>query len=103
MNAIRKLLTAFALVAGMVVAPAIQAADSPLPDLGTSAVGRAAQAQEALKKDAVCTRCHDESETKPILSYYQGRHGVKAEGAGVPRRTGPRQRWVSPAEKSEEK
>ena len=33
----------------------------------------------ALKDDAVCTRCHDESETKPILSMYQTRHGVKAD------------------------
>jgi DmsE family decaheme c-type cytochrome len=34
---------------------------------------------ESLKKDAVCTRCHDESETKPLLSIYQTRHGVKAD------------------------
>ena len=36
-------------------------------------------AADALKKDAVCTRCHDESETKPILSIYQTRHGVKGD------------------------
>lgn len=36
-------------------------------------------AAAALAKDAVCTRCHDESETKPILSIYQTRHGVKAD------------------------
>ena len=33
----------------------------------------------ALKGDAVCTRCHDESETKPILSMFQTRHGVRAD------------------------
>jgi DmsE family decaheme c-type cytochrome len=44
-----------------------------------------AQAEEtwnaaaALKKDAICTRCHDESETKPILSLYQTKHGVRAD------------------------
>ena len=35
--------------------------------------------KEALAKDAVCTKCHDESDNKPILSYYQTRHGVKAD------------------------
>jgi DmsE family decaheme c-type cytochrome len=34
----------------------------------------------ALKADAVCTRCHDESEAKPILSIYQTKHGVRADG-----------------------
>ena len=33
----------------------------------------------ALKGDAICTRCHDESEKKPVLSIYQTRHGVKAD------------------------
>jgi len=30
-------------------------------------------------KDAVCTRCHDENEIKPVLSIYQTKHGVKAD------------------------
>jgi len=34
---------------------------------------------EALKGDAVCTRCHDDKENKPVLSIYQTRHGVKAD------------------------
>lgn len=34
---------------------------------------------QALKGDAVCTRCHDESESKPILAIYQTRHGVKGD------------------------
>lgn len=33
----------------------------------------------ALKKDGACTRCHDSEETKPILSIYQTKHGVKAD------------------------
>lgn len=33
-----------------------------------------------LAGDAVCTKCHDESWPKPILSIYQTRHGVKADG-----------------------
>jgi DmsE family decaheme c-type cytochrome len=32
------------------------------------------------QSDAVCTRCHDESETKAVLSIYQTAHGVKADG-----------------------
>jgi DmsE family decaheme c-type cytochrome len=36
-------------------------------------------AQDRLKKDQTCTRCHDESETKPILSIYQTKHGVRGD------------------------
>jgi DmsE family decaheme c-type cytochrome len=44
-----------------------------------------AHAQEApvadrtLAGDEVCTRCHDETETKPILAMYKTPHGVKAD------------------------
>lgn len=34
---------------------------------------------KALEKDAVCTKCHDESEQRPILTMYKTRHGVKAD------------------------
>lgn len=34
---------------------------------------------KALDSDAVCTRCHDENENKPILSIYQTPHGNKAD------------------------
>ena len=36
-------------------------------------------ADRSLAGDKVCTTCHDESETKPILSMYKTRHGVKAD------------------------
>ena len=36
-------------------------------------------AAAALKQDAVCTKCHDEGEAKPLLSIYQTRHGVRAD------------------------
>src|SRR5450759_5130232 len=36
-------------------------------------------AAKAMNRDAVCTRCHDESEAKPILAIYQTKHGVKAD------------------------
>ncbi|MDB5811757.1 MAG: Doubled motif protein [Betaproteobacteria bacterium] len=37
-------------------------------------------ADESLKGDAVCTKCHDETEKrKPVLSIYKTRHGVRAD------------------------
>jgi DmsE family decaheme c-type cytochrome len=33
----------------------------------------------ALKQDAICTRCHDETERTPVLSIYRTPHGVKAD------------------------
>jgi DmsE family decaheme c-type cytochrome len=36
-------------------------------------------ADRTLAGDAVCTRCHDQGEAKPVLSIYQTRHGVKAD------------------------
>ncbi len=40
----------------------------------TNAVG-----EQRLNKDGICTKCHDESETKPILAIYQTPHGVIAD------------------------
>jgi len=37
------------------------------------------QADRSLKGDAVCTKCHDESEKWPVLAMYKTRHGVKAD------------------------
>src|ERR1022692_2347049 len=51
-------------------------ADEPA---AASAAAPAAAPDEALKKDQACTRCHDESETKPILSIYQTKHGVRGD------------------------
>lgn len=52
--------------------PAEAPADQP-------AVKAAPDAPPALNDDAKCTRCHDESETAPVLSIYQTRHGVRAD------------------------
>ena len=40
---------------------------------------KVARAQAALKKDEVCTKCHDESENAPVLSLYQTKHGVRGD------------------------
>jgi len=40
------------------------------------------QAQEpdaSLRGDQVCTRCHDETESRPVLAIYKTAHGVKAD------------------------
>jgi DmsE family decaheme c-type cytochrome len=76
MGKIHNLLAA-CLVAGL-AAFSLQAhaADTPLPNLGADAK---AQAQAGLKRDAVCTRCHDETETAAVLSIYQTKHGVRGD------------------------
>jgi DmsE family decaheme c-type cytochrome len=77
MNIIRKLLVAFLLTTGLSMAASAATPANNLPDLGGAS--RAAQAKEALAKEALCTRCHDENEVKPVLSIYQTKHGVKGD------------------------
>jgi DmsE family decaheme c-type cytochrome len=52
--------------------------------IGATAAALAAEdpvaSDRSLAGDAGCTRCHDQSESKPVLSIYQTRHGVKADG-----------------------
>jgi DmsE family decaheme c-type cytochrome len=67
MKIFHKFLAACALVAGF-------AATAHAQNLPT------APADRTLNGDAVCTKCHDESEQKPILAMYTTRHGVKADG-----------------------
>ena len=43
------------------------------------AAGLTGVAKDALAKDAVCTRCHNESWPSTVLSIYQTRHGNKAD------------------------
>lgn len=42
--------------------------------------GKQEQIKKALDQDAVCTKCHDETEPKPILSMYKTKHGTRADG-----------------------
>jgi DmsE family decaheme c-type cytochrome len=53
------------------------AAGAPLPDLGATRTSNTAS--DSLARDAVCTKCHDENDNKPILSIYQTPHGVKGD------------------------
>ncbi len=66
----QKIATALAFVAGLAGAMPALAADG----------AKQSQIDKALAQDAVCTRCHDDSEQKPVLSIYKTRHGVKADG-----------------------
>lgn len=81
MKTIKNMLAAWVLLAGVGLAGSALAADNKLPDLGGES-SKAAVAKAALAKDAVCTKCHDESETAPVLSIYQTKHGVRADGRG---------------------
>jgi DmsE family decaheme c-type cytochrome len=76
------LIMGLALVAGLFHGTALAADALPaLPELSTPAATQAKEvAQRALAEDAKCTKCHDESETRPILSIYQTPHGVRADG-----------------------
>ncbi len=61
-----------------------QAADTPVeavtPAPGVAAPAKAAvRPADALDRDAVCTRCHDETDNKPILTIYQTPHGNRAD------------------------
>lgn len=49
------------------------------PLFAANAMATPEGADRTLTGDAVCTRCHDEQETKPILAMYKTRHGVKAD------------------------
>jgi len=82
MRSIRKWVTACMLMAGLVGVATQVAAQNQLPssDFGGAITAKADVAKAGLKKDAICTRCHDESETTPILSIYQTKHGVRADG-----------------------
>ena len=105
MKLFRKTIVVCALIAGMVTVPTLWAEEGvpaaqgqPAPATETQPTAQTAQpaaqrqlpdlsmegkapktTQESLKKDAICTRCHDESEPSPILSLYQGRHGVRGD------------------------
>jgi len=76
MKTLSKILALLAVLGAITLAP-VQAQDNRLPELGAPAP--TANAQAALKKDAVCTKCHDESETAPVLSIYQTRHGLRGD------------------------
>ena len=74
MDSTQKILAACLLAMHLVWGAA--AADTPAPQ-----VEAPAKPAQALTGDAVCTRCHDELETKPILSIYQTKHGVRGDAS----------------------
>jgi len=78
MKLIKKFFAAGLVISSLFAAGHALAADNALPDLGGERTTKAI-AEEGLKKDAVCTRCHDESENAPILTLYQTKHGVRGD------------------------
>ena len=82
MKFLKKIMVLCAFIAGMGTAGSLMAAGNELPELGGSTAAKSANAYSAkasLARDAVCTRCHDESEKTPILSLYQTKHGVRGD------------------------
>jgi DmsE family decaheme c-type cytochrome len=81
MKLARKMIALCLLASGLWWVTGASAAD--LPDMGEAAAPAQAKlhanAAESLNRDAVCTKCHDESEVKPILSIYATKHGVKGD------------------------
>ncbi|MEI7531325.1 MAG: DmsE family decaheme c-type cytochrome [Betaproteobacteria bacterium] len=80
MTKIRKMLIAVLLMCGVSLLAFSALAQNNLPELnGNLNTRKAIIASESLKRDALCTKCHDESETTPILSLYQTKHGVRGD------------------------
>lgn len=77
MKCLLKIVTLGALFGSLGLFSSLGLAESPTPP--GKAMGQTAEVSN-LKGDAICTRCHDESELKPVLSIYQTRHGVQADG-----------------------
>src|ERR1700758_2736730 len=46
---------------------------------GAGAAEPNAAPDRSIEGDRVCTRCHDETEARPVLSIYKTPHGVKAD------------------------
>lgn len=67
MRHVRNAVLLCALLAGFAGIASAQAGDATL------------SANRTLEGDKVCTKCHDESEAKPILGIYQTRHGIKGD------------------------
>ena len=74
MTSIRKVLLACALLGGLIGVGVASAADA-----APASAEPNAKAAQVPTGDAICTRCHDESENKPILAIYQTKHGVKGD------------------------
>jgi len=56
------------------------AADEPKAEAAPAKAEEKPKADVVLKGDAVCTRCHDESEAYPVLSIGKTKHGTVADG-----------------------
>lgn len=61
----------------LIIAALLLAALGPAAALATES---GSTPEQRRSEDAVCTRCHDESESKPILAIYQTPHGVTGDG-----------------------
>ena len=82
MKSTTKMMALGLLVGGLWTATGVFAAD--LPDMGEPPPAQMKAethktAADYLNRDAVCTKCHDESEVRPVLSIFATKHGVKGD------------------------
>jgi DmsE family decaheme c-type cytochrome len=70
-----KILIKIFLLCGLIMASAFTHAENAT----APAAKVTAKPSDAIDKDTVCTRCHDEGENKPVLSIAQTAHGNKAD------------------------
>jgi DmsE family decaheme c-type cytochrome len=79
MNTLRKIAALCMLVGG---SWSLSALAADLPEMGSAPQAQSklgSAASDRVNKDALCTNCHDESETKPVLAIYATKHGVKGD------------------------
>ena len=80
--ALPSIILGLALGAATSVSMAQEAAPAPaaeVPAPAVAEVGKAPPKDLVLREDAKCTRCHDESDSAPVLAIGKTRHGVIAD------------------------
>ncbi|HJV70080.1 DmsE family decaheme c-type cytochrome [Ideonella sp.] len=75
-----RLVLRITLAAGLMLSSWLTPAFAAEPPGAAATTAAADAARRGLAEDAKCTRCHDESESMPILSIYQTAHGVHGDG-----------------------
>jgi DmsE family decaheme c-type cytochrome len=70
-----KIIIKIIILCGLLIGTAYAENNTPV----TAEKAPAKSPAQAMDRDSECTRCHDENESKPILSIYQTAHGNKAD------------------------
>ncbi len=79
MKFIKNIILISAMFWAILLSSTVMAQQQLLPEISNAQKEKAAIAKNAFKDDALCTKCHDESENAPVLSIYQTKHGVRGD------------------------